>query len=65
MNMDVRKPKPINKVTMCGDDEWKLAKCPGCEYEFKIKKEAALRECPNCEQEFDVDEYINYYIETH
>jgi hypothetical protein len=62
--MDVRNPKPINKETMCGDDEWECAKCPGCEYEFKIKKEAAIKECPNCEQEFDVEEFIAFYNES-
>jgi len=65
--MDVRNPKPINKETMgCDCDEvQKHAKCPGCEYEFMVKPDLSEKECPNCEQVFDIDEYINYYNESH
>jgi len=65
--MDVRKPKPIGKVTMGCDCEAGLkdAKCPGCEYEFKVKADTSDMDCPNCEQTFGIDEYINYYNEAH
>lgn len=61
----VRKPKIINKVVMCSGSDVQIGRCPGCEFEFKIKKENATSECPNCGQEFSVDEFISFYNETH
>ena len=62
--MDVRKPKLINKETMSCDCEVEKGKCPGCEYEFKLKKDVAEMECPNCEQEFLIEEFIAFYNEA-